>query len=101
MRLNPNNPESLIIDKADVAIIHTSLVESAQLIEVHAVQYAGIIEYIETLPEEAFPVEVNDIKARYILGALCNSQEAHGPNSPAGNLLHTLKTPVKIHKKKY
>lgn len=101
MRLNPTNPESIIIDKADVEIIHSSLVETAGLIEVHAPQYKVIIEYIETLPDEAFPVEIKDIKARYILGALCNSQEAHGSNSPAGNLLQALKTPVKIHKKKY
>ena len=101
MRLNPTNPESIIIDKADVETIHSSLVESAGLIEVHATQYEGIIKYLKTLPDEAFPVEVKDIRARYILGALCNSQEAHGSNSPAGDLLQGLKAPVKIHKKKY
>lgn len=91
MKQHPEIEDCLIIDLVDKDVIRNALTEAAEVIEIHRRSYEELIHVLNDKPETDFPIQMKGIDAKYILGALMNSSENNGNDSPAGLLIEEFK----------
>lgn len=87
MKQHPEIEDCLVINCSDKEVIQGALHEAADVIAIHRHRYEELIHALEDKPEADFPIHIRGIDAKYILGALMNSAEHNGHNSPAGIMI--------------
>ena len=91
MKQHPEIEDCLVIDLTDKVVIQDALIEAAEVIEIHRQNYEELIHMLKDKPETDFPIQIKGIDAKYILGALMNSSENNGNDSPAGLMIEEFK----------
>ena len=86
MRPHPEIAECFVVDPQDRPVIQDALQLAAADYPIHHVHYGLLIKYVDTTLPEAI-IEVKDMDARFILGALIHAKEINGPESPAATTL--------------
>jgi len=86
MKPHPEIAECFIIEPHDRSIISEALARVALDCQMHQEEYGQLIASISESDAEAM-IEVKDIDARFVLGALIHDTEISGPQSPSAIML--------------